>query len=455
MNIKIAKSSYKNKDNKRAIIFDCSAKNYRKKINTGVFIDGEYFENEKFTIPISLTVTISKLKSKREDALKKFFEYNWSNLELENYLKKGIDIYSVEEYVKNDFIRNKSIITGNDYINVVKVFKKHLKKVNIHFNDILDQNTIFEFKTSALRSGVKSTSINSYIKKMGVIMNQARRDGFITKNFNIPKHIVERTNRRIKKVLFDKTDIIQSINNCEDIYQVQSVSILLMLIICGGMSPSDVMKYKVGYNFTKSDLLGSIIYEEKCNFLKFKKSNKGSVFKYTKLDYIKIKLIEIVKTLFYITHYKKYPFMLAAYSAQHEIFDFDIETNNNTYRNLWNFYQTKLKEVSKLRFSDAKSIYYKNLEEMSMNKVTADILFARVKEVEIIGHHNIKLLKENIETCENKISELISASELIQVIINRTFFLGFDLNEIYINNIKTPLDFSNFLMKINMYHKGL
>ena len=54
MNIKIAKSSYKNKDNKRAIIFDCSAKNYRKKINTGVFIDEEYFENEKFTIPISL-----------------------------------------------------------------------------------------------------------------------------------------------------------------------------------------------------------------------------------------------------------------------------------------------------------------------------------------------------------------------------------------------------------------
>ena len=68
MNIKIAKSSYKNKDNKRAIIFDCSAKNYRKKINTGVFIDGEYFENEKFPIPISLTVTVSKLKRKREDA---------------------------------------------------------------------------------------------------------------------------------------------------------------------------------------------------------------------------------------------------------------------------------------------------------------------------------------------------------------------------------------------------
>ena len=35
MNIKITKSSYKTKENKRAIIYDCSAKNYRKKINTG------------------------------------------------------------------------------------------------------------------------------------------------------------------------------------------------------------------------------------------------------------------------------------------------------------------------------------------------------------------------------------------------------------------------------------
>ena len=455
MNIKITKSSYKNKDNKRVIIFDCSAKNYRKKINTGVLIDGNYFQNENTPISISLTVTINKLKDKRRDALKKFFKYKWTYSELESYLSKGIDIYSVEEYVRNDFIRSKNKITGNDYINVVKVFKKHLKKSNIYFNDILDQNTIFEFKISALKSGIKSTSLNSYMKKMSVIMNQANRDGFITKSFSIPKHILEKTKKSEKKIFFNKEDIIKSINKSEDIYQLQSISILLLLIVCGGMSPSDLMNYKVENNFSKSDLLGSIIYERRCNFLKFKKSNKGEIFKYTKLDFIKIKIIEIVKTLFYITHYKKHPFILSSYSNHHEIFDFDIEKNNNLYRNLWNFYQNKLREISTLKFSDAKYIYYQNLEEMEMNKITGDILFARVKEIEIISHQNIKLLKENIEACEKKISNLISASELIQVIVNKTIFLGIDLNNMYINEVKTPFEFSDFLIKINKYHKDL
>ena len=80
-------------------------------------------------------------------------------------MKKGIDIYSVEEYVKADFVKNKSPITANDYLNVVKVFKKHLKKANIHFNDLLEENTIFEFKYNAEKKGLKRSSINSYIKK--------------------------------------------------------------------------------------------------------------------------------------------------------------------------------------------------------------------------------------------------------------------------------------------------
>ena len=32
---------------------------------------------------------------------------HWVITELENYLRKGIDIYSIEEYVRNDFVKNK------------------------------------------------------------------------------------------------------------------------------------------------------------------------------------------------------------------------------------------------------------------------------------------------------------------------------------------------------------
>ena len=53
MNIYITKSSYKTKENKRALIYDCSAKNYRKKINTGVFVEDDEFENPEMPSSIS------------------------------------------------------------------------------------------------------------------------------------------------------------------------------------------------------------------------------------------------------------------------------------------------------------------------------------------------------------------------------------------------------------------
>jgi len=455
MNIKITKSSYKTKENKRAIVYDCSAKNYRKKINTGVFVEEEQFENPETPTSISLKITLEKIKNKKKDALIKYYENNWSTDDLESYLKKGIDIYSIEEYVKTDFIKNKSIITANDYLNVVKVFKKHLKKANIHFNDILDENTIFEFKYTAEKKGLKISSINSYIKKMAVIMNAARKDNLINKRFLIPKLIIDKRQKSIASKYFDKEQFIKAVNKSEDLYQIQSLSIFLMLVICGGMTPSNLVNYKVIYNEKQKDLVSSILYDENSVILKYRKSNKGEVKRYIKLCHIKIKIIELVKTLFYITHQKKYPFIISPYSNYYSIFDFNIHKDHNLYRNLWNFYQMKIKENYDLKFSDAKGVYFQKLNEIEMNKAVSDILFSRVNEAEIISFQNTKNLQEDIEKYEKEILNSFSASELIQVIKNKLIFLGVDLSKISLNNIKTPLAFSEFIQTISKYRVGL
>ena len=455
MNIKITKSSYKTKENKRAIIYDCSAKNYRKKINTGVFVEEEQFENPETPNSISLKITLEKIRNKKKDALIKYYENNWSTDDLESYLKKGIDIYSVEEYVKTDFIKNKSIITANDYLNVVKVFKKHLKKANIHFNDILDENTIFEFKYIAEKKGLKISSINSYIKKMAVIMNAAHKDNLINKRFLIPRLIIDKRQKSIASKYFNKEQFIKAVNKSEDLYQIQSLSIFLMLVICGGMTPSNLVNYKVIYNEKQKDLVSSILYDENSVILKYRKSNKGEVKRYIKLCHIKIKIIELVKTLFYITHQKKYPFIISSYSNYYSIFDFNIHKNHNLYRNLWNFYQMKIKENYDLKFSDAKSVYFQNLNEIEMNKAVSDILFSRVNESEIISFQKTKNLQEGIEKYEKEILNSFSASELIQVIKNKLIFLGVDLSKLSLNNIKTPLAFSEFIQTISKYRVDL
>ena len=452
MNIKITKSSYKTKENKRAIIYDCSAKNYRKKINTGVFIEEEQFENPETPTSISLNITLEKLRNKRKDALIKYYENNWSTSELESYLKKGIDIYSVEEYVKTDFTKNKSLITANDYLNVVKVFKKHLKKANIHFNDILDENTLFEFKYTAEKKGLKTSSINSYIKKMAVIMNQAYKDSMINKRFVIPRLLIEKRQKSISVKSFNKEKFIRAVNKSKDVYQIQSLTIFLMLVICGGMTPSNLVNYKVVENKDQKDLVSSILYDENSVILKYRKSNKGEAKKYIKLCHVKIKIIELVKILFYITHYKKYPFILSPYSNYYSIFDFDIHKDHNLYRNFWNFFQMKIKENYDLKFSDAKNVYIEKLNEIEMNRKISDILFSRVTEADIISFQNTNNLQENIEKYEKEILDSFSASELIQVIKNRLIFLGIDLTKISLKYIKTPKSFSDFIQTINNYN---
>ena len=455
MNIKITKSSYKTKDNKRAIIYDCSSKNYRKKIKTGLFIPEEYFQSPNSPLSISLKITLDKVKEKKQDALNKYIKNNWTLSQLEDYLRKGINIYSLEEYVKNDFIKNKNLITGNDYLNVIRVFKKHLNKTHIHFKDIMEYENILEFRINALKKGIKISSLNSYLKKMSVIMNQAHRDGFLNRKFELPKYILEKRQKVKKILIFDKNDFVESVNKSNDIFQLQSVSIMCMLIICGGMSPSNFMQYRVINNMKKRDLVGSMIYENDSKFLKFKKSNKGSVFKYVKLDYNKLKIIEIVKILFYITHFEKYPYIFSSFSNYDKIFDFDIQKNHNLYRNIWNFYQARIKEISNLKFRDAKDIYYNTINGIEMNKIVSDILFARLNDIDLISHEYTKSIIENIEIAENKISKLLSVNELIQVIINKSIFLGIDLNKISLSEIQTPQQFSNLIQKINMYHKDL
>ena len=286
-------------------------------------------------------------------------------------------------------------------------------------------------------------------------MNKAYKDGIINKRFEIPKYLIETREKVKKNVVFEKKVFIDSINNSSNIYHLQSISIILMLIMCGGMSPSNMMNYSVYNNYYKSEILGSLFYNQDSWFLKFKKFNKRNINKYVGLDHSKMKIIEIVKTLFYLTHYNKFPHIISPFSVKYKIFEFNIQKNNNLYRNIWNFYQFKIREISDFKFSHAKIIYYDNLKKLEMNKITSDILFGKIEEKELITLGNTNFLKESIENVESQISKMFSFDEIIQVILNKSIFLGVDLNLLHLNKVKTPIQFSSFLKKINTYRKGL
>ena len=286
-------------------------------------------------------------------------------------------------------------------------------------------------------------------------MNMAYNDNLINKKFVIPNLMIEKRQKSITSKSFYKEKFIKAVNKSEDLYQIQSLSLFLMLVICGGMTPSNLVNYKVIKNKKQKDLVSSILYDENSIILKYRKSNKGEAKKYIKLCHVKIKIIELVKILFYITHQKKYPFIISPYSNYYSIFDFDIHKDHNLYRNFWNFYQMKLREKYDLKFSDAKNVYIEKLNEIEMNRKISDILYSRVNEAEIISFQKTNNLQENIEKYENEIVNRFAASELIQVIKNKLIFLGVDLTKISLNNIKTPMAFYDFLQTISKYRISL
>ena len=122
---------------------------------------------------------------------------------------------------------------------------------------------------------------------------------------------------------------------------------------------------------------------------------------------------------------------------------------------MWNFYQKKLREVSKIKFSNAKPIYYQFLNEIEMNKTISEIMYGDIKDEDALKIRDISGLKEKIEKAENDVLNKIGIDEITQILINKLKFLDLDLNDVSFSDCKTPLEFSLLIERLNRYHKGL
>ena len=458
MNIRLVISNYINQDGKSKVLFDCSENTYRKKIDTGVKV--QYFEqiglrlreNELDYFSFEKKILLERLFEKAKSAIRKYNDLGWKYIELENFLNEPIYKYSVEHYVSEVFNKSKTIITSKDYLNVVNVFKKYLKKNTITFDFLLDPQNVLKFKFNAQKKNVKQTSINSYLKKMKIIMSQAKKDGIISTRFMFPSHVIERSNKVAVKPDYNINEIISSVNQCQDIYQLQSLIILIFLIANHGMNPSNLIDYQV-LNKNKSNIIKSLILDIEHNYLFFKKSKKGKPVKYVKINYQIVRLLSTLKSLFHITHFKKYSEMLAPFTEKNKIFDFDINENYNFYKNFWNFYQKKLREVSNYNFSSAKPIFYDALKEIEMSRITSQIMFGDLAPETIIQSVEFKKIRENIELSENKVYEKLKLNELIAICDNKiSILIEMNIAEYSVNNCDTTGEFIKLMGKYEQLH---
>ena len=194
-----------------------------------------------------------------------------------------------------------------------------------------------------------------------------------------------------------------------------------------------------------------MIYENNFSYMRFLSSKKGNNYKYVKINKSIERLVEITKTLFYITHYKKYSFILASYTEKNKVFNFDINKYNNLYRNTWNILQKNLRLNYAYKFSNAKPFYENLLQEIEMKKFVSDIMFGKISEERILGFRgDVPEIKGELEMAQIKLQRKFWLDELLEIINNKLKFLHLDISQCSINKSTTPANHRRFLSQISM-----
>ena len=440
MNILIKISSYKNKNNLSNIYFDIKDTNYRKKIkselyvNKNNYVDGEISKAEINNI--SKNILLDKLKLHKDKALENFKSGKWKLTQCEKYLKKGVEIQTVEGFV-NKYFNDVSIFTKRDYLNTIGVFKKHLELSRELYLKDLNRENLVQFKANTLFNGTKVSSVNAYLKKLKVIVNKAIKQDLIINNRIFDKNLIEKTSKKkVNNIKIDVNDIEQAIFISKDIYELQAISLFITMIIFQGMTPIEMVKYKhlKASSGTNSDE----------NYIVYK--SKG-VNRFIKFNENIFKLIQTIKTSLYFTHFNKNPGLLAAYNNEYEIFNLNISQEIKKHKNLWNIYQKKIKQLIGVSFRTANTIYIDFINNIEISHQAREILVGNIDASEIIFDHE-NVLNDQINSVQNKMEVEFQLGKLIALIENKMALLGVkNLND-KSGRFQTPLDFIKNISKI-------
>ena len=440
MNILIKISSYKNKNNLSNIYFDIKDTNYRKKIKSELYVNKNNYVDRKISKAeinsISKNILLEKLKLHKLKALENFKSGKWKLTQCEKYLKKGVEVQTVESFV-NKYFNDVSIFTKRDYLNTIGVFKKHLElSRELYLKDINRENLV-RFKANTLFNGTKVSSVNAYLKKLKVIVNKAIKQDLIVNNRVFDKNLIEKTSKKeVNNVKINVNDIEQAIFISKDIYELQAISLFITMVIFQGMTPIEMVKYK--------HLKASIVTNSNENYIVYK--SKG-VNRFIKFNENIFKLIQTIKTSLYFTHFNKNPGLLATYNNEYEIFNLNISQEIKKHKNLWNIYQKKIKQLIGVSFRAANTIYIDFINNIEISHQAREILVGNIDASEIIFDQE-NALNDQINGVQNKMEVEFQLGKLIALIENKMALLGVKNLNNKSGRFQTPLDFIKNISKI-------
>lgn len=440
MNINLKTSKYVDKNNLSNVYFDISDTNYRRKIKSNLYVSAVNYgktEVEKSDVNyISKNILLQKLKEKASLALGNYESEKWSLLDCEGFLKMGVEIKSIKSFINENF-NTISIFTKNDYLNTIGVYKKHLGlNRTIYLKDLTEDNLSL-FKTNMLFSGLKLSSINSYIKKLKVLVNKAYSNNLLPDKNIFKNDLIEKENHKgINEGKIKLVNIEQGISNAESIYDLQAIILFITMMLFKGMKPIDMVKYK--------EFDHSIMIHKEYKYISY---NSRGIRRFVRFEKNIFKLINILKVSMYYTHFEKNPEVLAPYNNLYEVFNHDVSKEIKKHKNLWNIYQKKIKKLLGCNYKMANTLYVNYIDNLEISQKVRNILVGKNNGQEVIFDIG-NPLRNQINEVENRLIQDFKIGKLIALVENRMNLLGVLESENTNTNWQRPIDFIKTISSI-------
>ena len=287
---------------------------------------------------------------------------SWSSFENEIYgwdelcrnLGQGSPQKDVGSFLDSVYRPRMKLATYQSYKYSYRALLKVLGVKSLSFKE-LNYNNIDKAVSIWKNEGKSPNTIDTYLKHIGVIINEAYDRGEITFRFEKKKKwSVKKNTGNIESAKTE--ELLNAINNVNDIYDFQTFAFWLLMFCMRGLYPTDIVKMHL-YDLNDEDIPQNIDITKK-RYVKHKRSKTGEPMRILYSCKPTVEIINALQVSIAITHLnrsKKYP---DVYPKSDLIPPFMFfEYPEELHKNVWDVYVKRSRKVVGLPFKTARKTF--------------------------------------------------------------------------------------------------
>lgn len=428
----------------------------RKKIYTGLEVSAKQFDIKNFRAKSKhsnyqiINNRVDELKALQSVSQTKFDAGQYTTEQVILHLKGEADVESVDSYIET-FVKQQKVkkTTYTDYKYTLNAFKKHLgwdRKRPITFNEFTNYSLLMTWRNNAISNGVRTTSINSYLKKIKAISLDAFDNQVIFERPYFNKRLRLKGAERKPIVTLTKEQFEEAIKNCKTVYEVQSLCFYLLMFMTRGMYIADLVKFKSLKLKNNTDDKSDNEYSKFCQdgydyIIHNRSKNEGRTADkmIIRIDNDTMVMFKLLKHSVWCTHYDRRKKLRLNSNDFLSIFGHNVD-DVDTHKSIFDVYQKHCKKLLGVPFKNARKSFNNYARKLKISEEMRNILLGHVNTNIIKYYDDLSFIEDEVHKAHISILREYGVSELVKLLENQFSKIGAD----FINSDDIILDYESW-----------